>query len=313
MATRIDFQGMDPYLLEMLDPFRAGFEISAEELPEEAAQILQERQAEFGDTIDSKEELRSLFEALQATGAAPEGLELPAGNELQNLSSAEMLQLLIDWVANGGPQREKQNQAPRMHPGLPAQTAPIQAAPAWNPATSGGGGGGHGGGGHTHGGGGHTHGGGSAPTSTAPAGTVQTDVRPPNGETVMPLPEQYMDLNDHDFGEDRGTHAHAGEDWGAPTGTPIYAAADGEIASIGPNGAYGNLVTVRHDDGTETRYAHMSAFGQGLEVGDRVGAGTVLGAVGNTGRSTGPHLHFEVRQNGQPVPPNEWLQGATYA
>ena len=91
------------------------------------------------------------------------------------------------------------------------------------------------------------------------------------------------------------------------------AAAYGEIASIqstGESGGYGNLVTVRHPDGTETRYAHMSAFGEGLQVGDKVGAGTVLGAVGNTGNSTGPHLHFEVRQNGQPVPPNDWLRGA---
>ncbi len=285
-----------------LDPFQAGFEITADQLPEDAARILEEKREELGDSIDSVEELRTLLEALQMTGAELNGLSGPAGGELKDMSAMEMLQLLIDWVANGGAQREKQNQAPpRSFAGFPTNSGTMQRASpgAWTPSSGGGGGGG----------------GGAAPTggSSAPAGRVATEVRPFNGEHVMPLPQQHMDLNDHDFGEDRGTHAHAGEDWAAPTGTPIYAAADGEITSIGENGAYGNLVTVRHDDGTETRYAHMSAFGEGLAVGDRVGAGTVLGAVGSTGRSTGPHLHFEVRQNGEPVPPNAWLQGASYA
>lgn len=96
---------------------------------------------------------------------------------------------------------------------------------------------------------------------------------------------------------------HRGVDFAAPTGTPILAAGEGTIARIGPFSTYGNYVRVRHADGYETAYAHMSRFARGLRAGSRVRQGQVIGYVGTTGRSTGPHLHYEVLRRGQQVNP----------
>jgi len=96
---------------------------------------------------------------------------------------------------------------------------------------------------------------------------------------------------------------HKGVDWKAPTGTPIVAAFDGEIAYRGDGKGYGNIVRMSHPGNRETRYAHMQRFADGITVGMQVKAGTVIGYVGTTGLSTGPHLHFEVYLNGQPVDP----------
>lgn len=93
---------------------------------------------------------------------------------------------------------------------------------------------------------------------------------------------------------------HTGIDYAAPTGTPIKAAADGEVIFKGWKGGYGNTVMIRHANGVETLYGHMSAFSP---ADGRVRAGEVIGFVGTTGRSTGPHLHYEARVNGQPVNP----------
>ncbi len=93
---------------------------------------------------------------------------------------------------------------------------------------------------------------------------------------------------------------HTGIDYAAPTGTPIKAAADGEVIFKGWKGGYGNTVMIRHTNGVETLYGHMSAFSP---ADGRVRAGEVIGFVGTTGRSTGPHLHYEARVNGQPVNP----------
>ena len=101
---------------------------------------------------------------------------------------------------------------------------------------------------------------------------------------------------------------HSGLDIAAPTGTPVVAAAAGEVTHAGPAGTYGNMIAVRHADGSETRYAHLSEVG--VKVGDRVAPGAALGEVGSTGRSTGPHLHFEVRQAGKAVDPRPFLEGA---
>jgi murein DD-endopeptidase MepM/ murein hydrolase activator NlpD len=98
-----------------------------------------------------------------------------------------------------------------------------------------------------------------------------------------------------------GTVNHPGFDLAAATGTPVSAAARGTITHAGPAGTYGNLVTVRHEHGFETRYAHLSAVD--VQVGDVVEAGQEVGKVGTTGYSTGPHLHFEVRQDGQLIDP----------
>ena len=93
---------------------------------------------------------------------------------------------------------------------------------------------------------------------------------------------------------------HTGIDYAAPSGTPIKAAADGEVIFKGWKGGYGNTVMIRHANGVETLYGHMSAFSP---ADGRVRAGEVIGFVGTTGRSTGPHLHYEARVNGQPVNP----------
>jgi murein DD-endopeptidase MepM/ murein hydrolase activator NlpD len=97
------------------------------------------------------------------------------------------------------------------------------------------------------------------------------------------------------------TSKHPGFDLAAPTGTPVAAAASGTVVHAGPAGTYGNLITIRHENGLETRYAHLSAVD--IQVGAHVEAGQPIGKVGTTGYSTGPHLHFEVRRDGQTVDP----------
>jgi murein DD-endopeptidase MepM/ murein hydrolase activator NlpD len=99
--------------------------------------------------------------------------------------------------------------------------------------------------------------------------------------------------------------AHLGVDYAAPTGTPIWAAASGTIAFRGPAGGAGNFVVLRHDGGLETHYMHLSKFADGQKVGQRVAAKTVIGYVGSTGLSTGPHLHFGVKKGGVYVDPSK--------
>lgn len=96
---------------------------------------------------------------------------------------------------------------------------------------------------------------------------------------------------------------HKGVDFGAPTGTPIFAAGSGTVVEIGKKGAYGNYVRIRHNGEYQTAYAHMSKFAKGVKKGDRVKQGDVIGYVGTTGRSTGPHLHYEVLVSGAQVNP----------
>ncbi len=96
---------------------------------------------------------------------------------------------------------------------------------------------------------------------------------------------------------------HAGVDYAAPKGTPIVAAGNGIIERAGISNGYGNLIEIKHTNGYETLYGHQSAFAKGITVGVPVRQGQVIGYVGSTGMSTGPHVHFEVRINGQPVDP----------
>ncbi len=105
---------------------------------------------------------------------------------------------------------------------------------------------------------------------------------------------------------------HDGVDWAAPTGTPIVSAMDGTVEYAGPGGGYGNVIYIDHGSGQQTRYAHMSKYGA-FKKGDRVKAGDVIGYVGTTGRSTGPHLHFELRVNGTPVDPLSFRASVTVA
>ncbi|NMC81398.1 MAG: M23 family metallopeptidase, partial [Armatimonadetes bacterium] len=94
---------------------------------------------------------------------------------------------------------------------------------------------------------------------------------------------------------------HTGVDIAAPTGTPVFAAAAGEVVHAGYWGAYGNAVIIDHGGGVTTLYGHLSRIN--CRVGATVNKGQHVGAVGNTGWSTGSHLHFEKRRNGQPVSP----------
>jgi len=96
---------------------------------------------------------------------------------------------------------------------------------------------------------------------------------------------------------------HRGTDFAAPTGTPILAAGDGTIVRAGPFSSYGNYIRIRHANGYETAYAHMSRFARGMRSGAQVRQGQVIGYVGTTGRSTGPHLHYEVFRRGQQINP----------
>ena len=111
---------------------------------------------------------------------------------------------------------------------------------------------------------------------------------------------------------------HKGVDFGAPTGTPVFAAGDGVIETAGKKGGYGNYVLIHHDDGYDTAYAHLQAFADGLAVGDRVRQGDVIGFVGTTGLSTGPHLHYDVNEEAVDpdsvrLPPRTILAGAELA
>ena len=99
------------------------------------------------------------------------------------------------------------------------------------------------------------------------------------------------------------TRMHEGVDFAAPTGTPIYAGGSGVVERIGYNGGYGNYIEIDHGHGFLTAYGHMRGFKSGLNRGDRVAQGEVIGYVGNTGQSTGPHLHYEIHRNGEPVNP----------
>ncbi len=101
------------------------------------------------------------------------------------------------------------------------------------------------------------------------------------------------------------TRAHLGIDYAAPTGTPVWAAAHGTISHRAPAGGAGNLVMIRHDGGIETAYMHLSKFAGDQKVGQRVAAKTVIGYVGTTGLSSGPHLHFGVKQNGVYIDPSK--------
>ncbi|MCB9947476.1 MAG: peptidoglycan DD-metalloendopeptidase family protein [Rhodospirillaceae bacterium] len=99
------------------------------------------------------------------------------------------------------------------------------------------------------------------------------------------------------------TRMHRGIDFAGPTGTPILAAGDGVIDFLGTNAGYGRYIRIRHNNRIQTAYAHMSGYGRGLTVGSRVQQGQVIGYIGSTGLSTGPHLHYEVIVAGQQTNP----------
>ena len=133
----------------------------------------------------------------------------------------------------------------------------------------------------------------------APAGAGPLDC----GGLIMPV-------TDMRAGGRGYTRHHPGVDLMAPYGAPIRAAAGGEIIWAARYFAYGNMVDIRHPDGTVTRYAHLSRFAPNLKPGKRVSPGEVIGAVGTTGNARGAHLHFEVRVGGVSIDPRPMIEPA---
>ncbi|MEV0947875.1 M23 family metallopeptidase [Rhodococcus sp. NPDC049939] len=128
-----------------------------------------------------------------------------------------------------------------------------------------------------------------------------TSINPIKPRTVQPVSGTLTS----NFGPRWGSH-HGGIDIAAPIGSPVLAAADGQVVDAGPVAGFGLWVKLLHDDGTTTVYGHINDYS--VNVGQRVAAGEQIATVGNRGQSTGPHLHFEVHDaNGAKVDPGRWL------
>ncbi|MTI94285.1 MAG: M23 family metallopeptidase [Firmicutes bacterium] len=110
------------------------------------------------------------------------------------------------------------------------------------------------------------------------------------------------------FGASRGSRTHLGVDIAASRGTPIYAAADGRVSTRTYGSSYGYYLVIDHGNGYSTLYAHLNSFASNVSVGSRVVRGQLIGYVGSTGFSTGPHLHWEVRRNGNHVNPMSFFR-----
>lgn len=102
-----------------------------------------------------------------------------------------------------------------------------------------------------------------------------------------------------------GKRAHKGVDLASPSGTPVYATADGYVAKAEWYSSYGNYIQIEHGGDLETRFGHLSGYA--VSAGEHVTKGQLIGYVGSTGRSTGPHLHYEVRVSGEAVDPRPYL------
>src|SRR3954464_10977183 len=146
--------------------------------------------------------------------------------------------------------------------------------------------------------------------STAPVSAPSTPVSTSCGSSRMVAPVKNYIVTGR-FGESRPGHMHAGIDLAVPYGTPIVAAACGIVTTAESQSGYGNIVCVKHSSSLTTCYAHMSRFA--TRVGQHVHQGQVIGYVGTTGNSTGPHVHFETRLNGRPTNPAPYLSGARRA
>lgn len=128
-----------------------------------------------------------------------------------------------------------------------------------------------------------------------------------NATWVTPVQGRLTSSYGHRHGvAGRGNEFHTGLDIAAPQGTPVRAASGGVVKSAAADGNYGNAVVIDHGNGVTTRYAHNSVLH--VKPGQEVRAGESVAAVGSTGRSTGPHLHFEVRVNNEHVDPAKWLK-----
>jgi murein DD-endopeptidase MepM/ murein hydrolase activator NlpD len=148
----------------------------------------------------------------------------------------------------------------------------------------------------------------SARSEAAPAQRSQPTQAAPSGSGRMQRPSSGRLTSGYGWRTHPISGArsfHAGVDFGAPTGSPIYAAEGGTVYSAGWRGGYGNTIVIEHGGGLTTLYAHQSRFA--VSAGQQVSRGQVIGYVGSTGQSTGPHLHFEVRVNGATRDPMGYL------
>ncbi len=128
-------------------------------------------------------------------------------------------------------------------------------------------------------------------------------------QRVSPVPGYSVTTSYGTAGSNWSSGYHTGSDFAAPSGTEVVAAASGTVVAAGFNGPYGNQITIQHADGSQTTYAHLSSIS--VSVGETVSAGEAIGAVGSTGNSTGPHLHFEAfDSSGNRLNPEAWLTQA---
>ena len=142
--------------------------------------------------------------------------------------------------------------------------------------------------------------------STVARRVIETDGIP----SIFPLPPEYNNKITWNYDKEAinpitGKKAvHQGVDIAAPTGTPVYASGSGVVKQAENLGGWGMIVILEHIDGISSHYAHLDQFE--VKAGDKVAKGQIIGRVGNTGQSTGPHLHYEVRKEGNPVNPAEY-------
>lgn len=145
-----------------------------------------------------------------------------------------------------------------------------------------------------------------APLSVDPLGQ-KVDYKAAAGKELLHTPARDFKISARfgDAGYRWSSGYHTGLDFVGALGSPIYAAASGKVVSAKPEGAYGNMVKIKHADGTRTLYAHLTSYS--VQKGDTVERGQRIGSLGSTGNSSGPHLHFEVIRDGKPTDPELFL------
>jgi murein DD-endopeptidase MepM/ murein hydrolase activator NlpD len=121
------------------------------------------------------------------------------------------------------------------------------------------------------------------------------------------MPPVQLTAIGHGFGPVPDGGFHNGIDLVAPLGSPVRTAGAGVVTFAGPNGDYGNMVEIRHPEGFVTRYGHLATIRPEIRPGFRINTLELIGAVGQTGNASGPHVHFEVRINGQAIDPSPYL------
>ncbi|MBV8063487.1 MAG: M23 family metallopeptidase [Nevskia sp.] len=136
------------------------------------------------------------------------------------------------------------------------------------------------------------------PAAPSPQAAALAMLKPPLSKQLVTSPFGWRDDPLH-----HGRGFHRGVDYGAARGTAVHAAQDGTITAIGKLRGFGRIIRIRHGAGVETLYAHLARFARGLHLGSTLRCGEVIGEVGSSGRSTGPHLHYEVLADGRTIDP----------